>query len=79
VLLKICCLLGAYHKGINLGYNYLQSTNYATRDWISLGACAGFSTTLQNPVKLDRKTWKVLANIAAANDSIIDEGNYYAS
>ena len=31
---------GAYHAGFNQGYNCAESTNFATKEWIAIGAQA---------------------------------------
>ena len=33
----IVTLPGAYHEGFNLGLNYAEATNFATKEWVKFG------------------------------------------
>eukprot|EP00192_Tetraselmis_astigmatica_P003360 CAMPEP_0117688536 /NCGR_PEP_ID=MMETSP0804-20121206/23897_1 /TAXON_ID=1074897 /ORGANISM="Tetraselmis astigmatica, Strain CCMP880" /LENGTH=552 /DNA_ID=CAMNT_0005501025 /DNA_START=303 /DNA_END=1961 /DNA_ORIENTATION=- len=44
---------GAYHSGFNHGFNCAESTNFATKRWVSVGAKAHFCGCRKDTVKID--------------------------
>jgi jumonji domain-containing protein 2 len=44
---------GAYHAGFNHGYNCAESTNFATREWIPIGAKAKHCFCRPDTVRID--------------------------
>ncbi|KAK9828707.1 hypothetical protein WJX72_001637 [[Myrmecia] bisecta] len=53
---------GAYHAGFNHGYNCAESTNFATRSWIGIGAQARVCDCHSDAVKIEMRMFLDEAN-----------------
>jgi hypothetical protein len=51
---------GAYHAGFNHGYNCAESTNFATRAWVPVGAAASACGCAGDEVRIDMRLFGVV-------------------
>ena len=60
---------GAYHAGFNHGYNCAESTNFATREWIPIGAKAKHCFCRADTVRIDMGLFTGATGEASSSDS----------
>eukprot|EP00850_Spirogloea_muscicola_P007538 SM000038S14351 [mRNA] locus=s38:407647:411817:+ [translate_table: standard] len=65
-------LPGVYHAGFNHGYNCAESTNFATKRWLEMGAKAKACTCSRDSVKIDMALFGIKPAPGRAPRSVAD-------
>ncbi|GFH13931.1 uncharacterized protein HaLaN_09898, partial [Haematococcus lacustris] len=70
---------GAYHAGFDYGFNCTESTNFATKRWVPLGARAQSCQCEGNGVKIDMRLFRHLAPRSELPTELFDSNSQEGS